>query len=161
MVGSPEWRLLVEEGAAPELTPEQERLLGYWARLATERDLPVWSRFDPLEVWPLLPFLVLLEVLDGGEDLLYRLPGGAVEERVGRSLRGRRLSELYPSERFRTARAAARAIVVDPRPRLRDGALVMANRPHHRYRRLSLPFAREEGGPVAFILAHYVFLEEQ
>lgn len=108
-----------------------------------------------------MPFLVLLEILDGGADLLYRLPGGAVEERVGRSLRGRRLSELYPRERYEQASAAVRAMMADPRPRLRDGALVMAARPHHRYRRLSIPFAREDGGPVAFILAHYVFSGER
>jgi len=160
MVDRPETRLLVEEGTPPGLDPEQARLLGYWTRLAAVADPPAWKRFDPLEVWPLVPCLVLLEILDGGADLLYRLPGGDFEDRVGRSLRGKRLSELYPEEAVEAACAKAREIQEDRRPQLREGALVMAEREHHRYRRLTLPFARKDAGPVAFLLVHYLFLDE-
>jgi len=141
----------------PRLTEEQERLLAYWERLAAERDPPVWKRFDPLEVWTLVPCLVLYQILDGGDDLLIRLPGGDFEDRVGRSLRGRRLGELYPVSRRRAAQAAAKAMLSDPRPRLVAGSMTLVDREHHHYTRLSLPFTETAGGPVSLILAHYGF----
>lgn len=152
-------RLLVvtsaEVAETPRLSNEQEQLLGYWERLAALKDPPVWRSFDPLEVWPLVPRLVLYQILDGGDDLLIRLPGGDFEERVGRSLRGRRLGELYPASRLCSAQAAAKAMLADPRPRLVAGRMTLVDREHHHYTRLSLPFVEAPAGPVSLILAHY------
>lgn len=146
-----------ESSESPRLTEEQERLLAYWERLAAVEDPPAWRGFDPLEVWTLVPCLVLYQILDGGDDLLIRLPGGDFEERVGRSLRGRRLGELYPVSRLGSARAAVKAMLADPRPRLVAGSMTLVDREHHHYTRLSLPFTETVGGPVSLILAHYGF----
>ena len=63
--------------------------------------MPSRAMFDPFALRPWLGRLILLDVIDGGEDFRYRLHGTWLVELFGRDLTGKRLSELrYPVARL-------------------------------------------------------------
>lgn len=71
----------------------------YWLRLSESR-LPRREEIDPIAVAGILSNIMLLDVLDGGQDFRYRLAGSAVEANFGGSLKGVVLSDIlkeFPS----------------------------------------------------------------
>jgi hypothetical protein len=71
----------------------------YWSRLSESR-LPRREEIDPIAVAGILPNIMLLDVLDGGQDFRYRLAGSTVEANFGGSLKGVVLSDIlkqFPS----------------------------------------------------------------
>ena len=57
--------------------------------------MPRFSEIDPVEIPAALSRLYILDVLPHG-DFIYRLAGEDVSERYGASLKGKRISEIYP-----------------------------------------------------------------
>lgn len=78
---------------APE-SPHLQKLLGHWKRWCAKRPFPSRQDVNPGEIRDLLPALMLLEVVNGGEDFLYRIAGSGVVRLSGIEPTGKRLSAL-------------------------------------------------------------------
>ncbi len=90
----------------PDGLPDKLRqAFEYWKRLKAARALPLRSAFDPLDVPPLLPHLLMVEVLRSGQDpdlpgsnavtdFKFRLVGTYIDDRVKESYTGKKLSEI-------------------------------------------------------------------
>lgn len=52
-----------------------EQSLEYWHRIRGDRSAPRRSDFDPVEIPHLLPYVVFIEVVDGGADFRFRVIG--------------------------------------------------------------------------------------
>lgn len=72
-----------------------DRVLAYWRSVVPpDRPFPARSHIDPAELGVLLPYLFLVDVLEGGEDFRYRLVGTDIVNHTVRDNTGRLLSEL-------------------------------------------------------------------
>jgi hypothetical protein len=75
-------------------TPELRELLRYWRTLHEGERLPRQSAFDILEIPRAVGFVMLLDVLGGGEDFYYRVYGTGIAQDTGFDMTGKRLSSV-------------------------------------------------------------------
>jgi len=52
----------------------------HWESLKHGREAPLRSDFDPIEIPSLLPYVLLIEVVDGGRDFKYTVIGGHIRQ---------------------------------------------------------------------------------
>ncbi len=69
-------------------TPQLEFLLEYWSGLANSGEPPRMTRIDPIEMRPALGYVMLVDIVDGGSDLRYRLYGSGIAAITGFDLTG-------------------------------------------------------------------------
>lgn len=86
----------LSEFLRPADPPVLQDVFAYWLGLRGTRLMPRFSDIDPVEIPGALSRLYILDVLPGG-DFIYRLAGEDVSERYGASLKGKRISEIYPN----------------------------------------------------------------
>ncbi len=55
--------------------PNGARLLAYWRELKGDRDRPLWSQFDFLDIVETAPLLIIKDVIDGGAEFRNRYWG--------------------------------------------------------------------------------------
>jgi hypothetical protein len=67
--------------------------LSYWERIRGSRAMPRRCDIDPAEIPRLLPFVMLVDVLDNPLDFRFRLVGTEIDAITAANLRGRRFSE--------------------------------------------------------------------
>ena len=86
------------------------RFLQYWIELCQDRPIPVWRDVKAEKIpRPVLPHLIVLEILEEN-DFYYRLTGTKVDEYMGFTLQGYRLSKA-PFRDDATIPQAFRAVV--------------------------------------------------
>jgi len=74
--------------------PALESLYDSWRAIGGRAGAPPPAgAFDPLTAAAALPFVMLLDSVDQGADMIYRVYGRAIAERFGVDFTGRRLSE--------------------------------------------------------------------
>lgn len=78
-------------------SPRLRELWRYWLALHRGADLPTRADFDPAAIPLLLPYLMLVDVVDGGRDFRYRLVGTHVARIHGADNTGRLVSQAFPS----------------------------------------------------------------
>ena len=104
--------VFVEHGAGAPIViwkPGREQLrsepprhvLAHWSSLAAGPRPPNYQRMDPLNLRPALGYVMLLDVLEGGEDFRYRLFGSAIGSVSGFDMTGKLLSE-HPASAYVT-----------------------------------------------------------
>ena len=73
--------------------------------LSKERNgiMPCRDDFSPAEMTPILPYIYMIDVLEGGADYQMRLFGTALAEIIGKDYTGAKLSELDPEKGWRGA----------------------------------------------------------
>src|SRR5579859_8055397 len=83
-----------------EALPDQRlmALLGYWSAKRGARRMPSRADIDPADLRVLLPHIMLLDVIDGGSDMRYRLVGTEIERHLGRPVTGRLLGDLVSGD---------------------------------------------------------------
>jgi hypothetical protein len=81
--------------ATADLATELREILDYWNRRCGMRDMPSRHDIDPLELRNHLPYLSLVDVLDGGRDFRFRLIGTGITARFGRDSTGKTVREIY------------------------------------------------------------------
>ena len=132
-------------------SPQLRFLLNYWRERAAARPAPRIHDIDPVDMRPALGFIVLADVLDGGEDFRFRLYGSVVASVSGFDLTGKRLSE-HPAPDYvssfylalyRAAYRRGEPVSTSHRP-----PLAVHTRVWHR---LMLPLASETGAIVRFL----------
>ena len=71
----------------------------YWLNLPRPAGIPDRGDVDPSRMpKPVLPYVALLEVLDGGADARYRLAGQEFNENFGANLKGKKTTDLTEGE---------------------------------------------------------------
>jgi hypothetical protein len=84
------WR--PSENLAP--TNELRALLKYWKSLKHGDRLPRHAEFDVLAIPSVLGFLMMLDVVDDGDDFHYRVYGTWIAQSTGFDMTGKRLSSV-------------------------------------------------------------------
>lgn len=69
-------------------------VLGYWNEIRGGRELPSPDDVDPFDFKYALGYIMLLDVLDHGEDFHYRLYGSEIAAAYQGNMEGRRTSEF-------------------------------------------------------------------
>jgi hypothetical protein len=78
-----------------DLAPELREAKDYWIAKRGARELPRRTDIDPVELRLHLPFLSLIEVLDGAKDFRFRLLGTGITETLQRDNTGKTVREVY------------------------------------------------------------------
>jgi len=73
-------------------TPELRLVLAYWSRAAQESRTPRWSDIDLAEIDHVAGYLMLLDVVEEGQDFEYRMFGDIIAEVSEFDMTGKRLS---------------------------------------------------------------------
>lgn len=130
----------------------QSRLLAMWRDRCTGHRLPARRDFDVLELKEYMGWLCVVEVLPGGEDLIYRLVGTGVVDRMGRDITGKRVSEVLPPAALRIHQHLMR----HPQPLRTYGEIGWVGREFILHETLLLPLA-DDGKTVDrfFLLITY------
>jgi hypothetical protein len=84
-------------GARRLMLPELERLYRLWDAKRAGRRAPARRDLPLEELKPWLGHLLVIDVIDGGADFLYRVYGTAIGAFFGNDLTGKRLSEVDPA----------------------------------------------------------------
>ncbi len=104
---------LAEMAADPKLGPVYD----YWRLKCRESGLPRPGDIDPAHIPPgILPYLTLLDVIDGGTTFRVRLVGTASAAASGGDHTGKYLEETMPGEVLAAALARYRAAIAHRRP---------------------------------------------
>ncbi|HXS39316.1 MAG TPA: PAS domain-containing protein [Stellaceae bacterium] len=74
----------------------------YWQGKRGGRSMPRRSDIEPSEIVPLLPNLLIVEVLGGGKRQRYRLVGTAIVEAFGVEFTGKYLDQVFSGEQLRS-----------------------------------------------------------
>lgn len=144
------------------LEPKSERLrtvLTLWNKRKGDRLMPTRADLPPTDFDPKdLPYLVLLDVSNQGQDFTYRLVGTGVVGFVGREFTGLSISAYQrlheEPEMVDTYAIAAK----ENRPTLYDGTLKRFDKEFVVYERLALPLQCGNGdGGTSQILAVFDF----
>ncbi|HYL32287.1 MAG TPA: PAS domain-containing protein [Stellaceae bacterium] len=75
--------------------PSFADLVAYWNAKRGQRDAPLRSDIDPIEMRSHLGSLVIIECLTGLEDFRYKLIGTNIVKAYGRDSTGKTVRELY------------------------------------------------------------------
>jgi hypothetical protein len=97
------------------LTAKEIAFLRFWDGLRGDRPMPERAQIVPEDLKPWIGWLHLVEVLDDGEDFLYRIFGSEAGGATGNRLHLKRVSEWDETVRDRALRTYRKA-AVDGRP---------------------------------------------
>ncbi|WP_416899118.1 MAG: PAS domain-containing protein [Minwuia sp.] len=117
-----------------ELAP---RLLDRWQSRRSNGGLPARRDFDVLELKDFMGWLCVAEVAPGGDDLVYRLIGTRIVEKVGRDNTGKPVSETLPP----AALEIFQHLMQKPQPVRTWGRVAWRDRDFRHHESLVLPLA--------------------
>jgi len=139
-----------------------QALFTYWSSKRGTRPMPSRADIDPGDLRPLLPHLMLLDVVDAGSDMRYRLVGTEVERHLGRPVTGRLLGDLVSGAYRDYVLSLYRRVIADKAPVYSEnsfdrdrgdyGMIAEFKRVH----RLMLPLARD-GRTIDMVLCGQIF----
>lgn len=113
----------------------------YWQSKCRDGTLPRRKDIDPTEIPELLPYVVLVDVIEGGRDFRYRLLGTHVVDSVGFEFTGQLVSEFMRG-REGVLRAEDYHMVIERRaPRHGGGDLIGSGRDLMHCERLLCPLS--------------------
>jgi len=127
-------------------------LYQYWGSKRAGRPMPARADIDPTEIPTLLPFILLIDVIDGGADFRYRLVGTDIVRWVGNDLTGRTFTEVLPAGNYAAYIAGLVRDTIGRRsPLYSEGGFVVDGRVDRQVRRLVLPLSAD-GTTVNMVL---------
>lgn len=136
----------VVEVDAP-IHPKNCFILGYW-RERMSADAVVYRReVDPVDLKKILGGVFIVEPVDGGKDLLYRLVGSQNERRIGMNCTGRRFTECYGPRMAAEQIAFHARVFADGRPAFLRGRLMGVDLDHANFEACYLPMLADAGTP--------------
>jgi hypothetical protein len=124
-------------------------LYRYWLAKRAGRAMPARSDIDPAEIPPLLPYLAIVDKVDG--QFRYRLVGTVVASELGRDLTGSYVgSYVKLPEHAAAQRALFKRVFTTARPILTEGQYLTTSGAIHNVSRLMLPLA-DDGATVNMV----------
>lgn len=130
------------EDLAP--TNELRALLKYWESLNCGDRLPRHAEFDALAIPSVLGFLMLLDVVDDGDDFHYRVYGTWIAQGTGFDMTGKRLSSVPTVATLAAYFMASYRAVLQRRASLLAFHQSPPGQPVRRWARLILPMVDGE-----------------
>jgi hypothetical protein len=142
----------VEEMSDPGL----KYLYACWNELRGERDMPPREELSPRALGPMLRYVQMFEVIDGGRDFRCRVYGTGIAEVTGLQITGRCMSE-FDNVRLRSRMTAAlhRVFETHAPVRMFGEQSALAHIRHKQVDTLWLPLGGREG--VTHILSGVAF----
>jgi hypothetical protein len=145
----------------PELLaadPTLGALYRYWNRRRGERRMPDRRDIDPLELGPaLLPHIGLMDIVNGGARVRYRLLGTAIVDRFGSDPTGKFMDEVMSGTYSEYIHSLYRELVRARAPVFSESVFRWDAGGYLRTRRLYLPLTHG-GDDVAIALIGQAFL---
>lgn len=132
----------------------------YWQGKLAGRRMPARRDIDPTEIPQLLPHVMLVDVVDGGRRIRFRLAGTAIRDITGLELTGRYLDEIiYPGPYADYLHGLNREAIHTHRPNFTRTAILSADGGYRRTTsRLIAPLS-DDGETVNMIFAGQQFDE--
>lgn len=119
-------------------------LLEYWQARKGDRALPGRPDLDPVDIGPLLPHIILIDVERAPERFRVRLVGTHVVDTLGRDNTGRYYDEVYRPEAYATFVEGIRRVIAGRAPLSGYGQVYFAaGREYLTYESLTLPLAAD------------------
>jgi hypothetical protein len=125
--------------------PKNRALVEYWSSKADETGQVHRRDIDPADLKRVLGGLFIVEPVDGGRDLLYRLVGSQNERRLGRRYMGRRFSECYSPEMAADQIALHTRIFASGQPAYLRGRLLGIDLEYVQFEACYLPMRGADG----------------
>ncbi len=123
--------------------PKVRELYRYWLGKRRGRRAPARADIDPVELRGLLPHISLLDVVEPGPRLRFRLIGTAVVEIAG-EVTGRFVDELVPPSVYARLHEQYVDIARNLVGRYHVTDMAWQGRPYLRYHRLLLPLSEDQ-----------------
>ena len=136
--------------------PLLAELYAYWTAKRGARFAPSRAEIDPVEIPSLLPHLMLIDVIDGGARLRYRLAGTEIESRFGCSMVGRYVDELMRGRYYDYVLGLYRELLTSRRALYSESAYGPGGDSPLYARRLMLPLS-SDGERIDIVLAGQTF----
>lgn len=126
--------------------PHCRALLAYWqARLQADGLMPR-SAFNPLDMPHAMGGMFVVEPVNAGADMRYRLVGSENERRLGRKFTGELFSDCYLPEMAVHQIAFHNRIMAEKKPACLRGRFIGIDLEHVHYEAIYLPVRAEDGG---------------
>ena len=134
------------------LPPRLGLLHAYWSSKLAGRPMPSRSDIDPVEIPKLLPWIMLVDVDDGGANFRYRLVGSEIASLVGAALKGKSVGSAVSGPYTEWLLGVYRTAVERKKPVFSQSELGFGSRGLKRVvSRLMLPLS-SDGVSVSMIL---------
>lgn len=135
----------VKEVAEP-IHPHSRLLLGYWKERRQPDGLMLRSAFNPLDMPQVMGRMFVVEPVDGGADMRYRLVGTENEKRLGRNFTGALFKDCYQPEMAGDQIALHNRILETRIPAFLQGCFLGLDLEHVHYEAIYLPARGNDGG---------------
>lgn len=135
---------VVEVGAPAH--PKNQFLLAYWRSKAGPDGVVYRSAIVPFDFRRILGGVFIVEPVDGGLDLMYRLVGSENEHRLGVSYTGRRFTECYGKAMAADQIAFHNRVFAEGKPAFLRGRLKGLDVEFAEFEASYLPMRTEDGG---------------
>ena len=137
--------------------PILHEALAYWREKRATRAMPMRRDIDPAELPKhLLPHLLLIDVVDGGERFHFRLAGTAIVDAFGAEFTGKHADEVIKAERIAHLHRYYRMVIEARRPVLIRSRYLTTKAVDMTANRLLLPLS-QDGVQVNMILGALTF----
>lgn len=136
----------VEEPAHPHC----RRLRDYWRAHMQPDGIVLRANFNPLDMPDLMGGMFVVEPVNGGTDMRYRLVGAENERRLGRKFTGALFSDSYTPEMAADQIALHNRVMETRKPVCLRGHFIGIDLEHVRYEAIYLP-ARTANGEMQVI----------
>lgn len=128
------------------LHSKNRRLVDYWTSNLDSDGIVHRRDIDPAQLKPVLGGLFIVELIDNGRDLLYRLVGSENERRLGLRCMGRKFTECYSQQMAAEQIAFHYAVFNSGRPAFLRGRLLGLDLEYVQFEASYLPMRRDDGG---------------
>jgi len=116
----------------------------YWKSRRRDRLMPSRSDIDPVDVPALLPFIVLLDVLNDPRDFRFRLAGTHFRESVGSEVTGLLIGDVFPPTFNAEVHYHCNNCVHRRAPLVGSGKLWVVGREHVDWEGIVLPLSPDD-----------------
>src|SRR5580765_1817946 len=120
-------------------------LYSYWQSLRTCSGSPYRKDFRPAAIARLLPWVVLVDVLNNPRDFRFRVVGTKFLTASGQELTGRLIGEVFPPEFRNEVFEGWNAVVENGGPNWATGALWVKDKDFIKWQGVILPLREENG----------------
>lgn len=149
--GAPDPLIVVDPAESDMRESRLVTLLRYWRGMPKVKDLPNCEDLDPIDITSTLGIVMLLEVLETGDDYRYLIYGQEIAERFGRNMVGQRTSDIPTHPSVTALFLACYRVVIDTRRPILTEHSAPPQVSATSWRRLVMPLAGK-GGQVERIL---------
>lgn len=143
--GAPEPSIVFDPAEADMRESRLVTLLRYWRGMPKVKGLPRFQDLDPIDITSTLGIVMLLEVLDTGDDYRYLIYGEEIAERFGRNMVGHRTSDIPTHPSVTALFLACYRVVIDTRRPILTEHSAPPQVSATSWRRLVMPLAGEVG----------------